>query len=85
MLMAPPSRAEQNRIEALWQATDRAYGEALRRQNCVAWTQHHARLARAFHDHAARHEEEQAHYEALLAEMHTTTKGGSYAEASTAA
>jgi hypothetical protein len=76
--MAPPSNAEQERLETLWRTSARAYEEARRREICTEWIQHHERLAGVFHDHAARHERAQERYERLLADMHTTTEGGSW-------
>jgi hypothetical protein len=72
--MAPPDRrAEENALAELWAASERLYGEALRRRNCSLWIEHHARLARGFSAHADHHTREKEKYEALLKEMHTTT------------
>jgi hypothetical protein len=62
-----PSKAEQARLEEMWRESQRAYGEALRRQNCVEWISYHDRLSRGFRDHSERHERERDRYQRVLA------------------
>jgi hypothetical protein len=63
-----PSREEQRRLEELWAASDRTYGEDRRREHCVEWLRHHERFAGVFRSHVARHAREQERYQRILAE-----------------
>jgi hypothetical protein len=80
-VMAPLNKAEQKHLEALWDSSRRAYELSRRRENCVGWIEYHDHLAGVFRGHSERHARERERYQSILAEMHTTTKGGDYAEA----
>jgi hypothetical protein len=73
--MAPPNKAEQKHLEALWAASARAYGDARRRQNAAEWAAHHERLAGAFREGAARHEREQERYHQILQDICAIKRG----------
>jgi hypothetical protein len=62
------TKAEQERIEVLWGASARAYGQARRREVCVEWVRYHEHLGDVFRSHAERHEREQERYQRLLTE-----------------
>jgi hypothetical protein len=66
VLMAP-SR-EEDRVEALWAVSERAYGPRRRRKNCTLWIRHHERLAGVFRSRADHHAREQERYQGILAE-----------------
>jgi hypothetical protein len=62
------TKAEQARVEALWESSARAYGHARRREVCVEWIQHHQHLCGVFRSHADDHAREQERYQRILAE-----------------
>jgi hypothetical protein len=79
-----PSRREQGSLEQLWEASRCTYEQNRRRENCVAWIQHHDRLSRGYRDHSERHARERDRYQALFMCNHTT-KGGNPDEPAPAA
>jgi hypothetical protein len=66
--MQADRRAEQRRVEELWELSERAYGETRRREVCAEWIHYHEHLAEVFRSHADHHDREQERYQRILAE-----------------